>query len=447
MKTLLAMLLALPAIAAERVLTTSAAGHLLHNSQVFSRDGRYVVFDSRNDETLLAASSRIGVVEVSTGKESVIYDTHGGSPHGPGVGAATFSPAADEVVFIHGLDDASERTPYSPWRRSAALVSLADPGIMCRLDARDVTPPFTPGALRGGTHAHHWSADGKCLSFTYNDAVVPAPGPAPADLRTVGVIVRHSPVVVAGARAGGDFSGLGFTVLAVPVTDKPMPGELSRACEEGWVGDRGYLRPDGSRQNRALAFIGTTVGRDGKPLSEVFIADLPDRLDRPGRSPLEGTADRLPAPPEGVSIRRLTFSEGTPNPGLQGPRHWLRASPDGSTIAFLDEDRNGVVQLYGVSPHGGRVRPLSRLEHSIDTPFNWSPCGRFLAMSSGGRIVRIRAATGVAEFLTGEPVPGTEPRNAVVFSPDGRMLGFNRRLPHPEGGAFLQICLLELPRT
>lgn len=447
MKSLLVMFAVLPAVlgASERVLTTRATGHLIHNSQVFSRDGRHIVFDSRNDETALATSTRIGMVEIASGIETTIYETSRGSPQGPGAGAATFSPVADEIVFIHGLDHASPEFPYAAHRRSAALASPASPGTMSRLDARDATAPFTPGALRGGTHAHHWSGDGQMLSFTYNDAVVPAPGPAPADLRTVGVIVRNRPVSVADPRPGEEFSGLGFTVLVVPVKPAPAPGELSRAFEEGWVGVDGYRRPDGSRQRRALAFIGNTVAADGRPVSEVFIADLPDDLTRPGADPLEGTARDLPAPPAGVIIRRLTRTENTPRPGLQGPRHWLRASPDGSTIAFLDEDEQGIVQIFGISPNGGEPRPLSRLRQSVDTPFTWSPDGRYLAASAGGRIVLITTANDRAEFLTPPSAPGQQPRHGVVFSPDGRRLAFNRLLPHPDGGEFLQVCLVPTP--
>lgn len=439
------MLLAVSAHATERVVTNTPAGHLIHNSQVFSRDGRHLVFDSRNDETLLASSNRITIVEIATGKETLIYESPRRSPYGPGVGAATFSPAADEVAFIHGLDSASETNPYAPQRRSAGLVALATPGRMQRLDARDVSPPFTPGALRGGTHAHHWSGDGHWLSFTYNDAIIPSPGPAPDDLRTIGIIARHHPVPVTAPQGDGDFAGLGFSVLVVPVTAHPEPGELSRAVEEGWVGSDGYQRADGHRQKRALAFIGHTVDHAGKPLTEVFIADLPDDLARPGGAPLEGTTDQLPAPPAGISIRQLTRSGSTSKPGLQAPRHWVRSSPDGSTIAFLDEDQAGVVQLWGISPNGGIARPLSQLEQSVDTPFTWSPCGRFLATSAAGRLVRINATTGAAEFLTPPSPDGSEPRHGVVFSPDGKQLAYNRRLPHPTGGAFFQVCIFDLP--
>ncbi len=434
--------------ATERVLTRSAAGHLIHNSQVFSRDGRHIVFDSRNDETQLAGSARIGMVDIFTGEETVLYETPRKSPEGPGVGAATFSPAADDIVFIHGLDNAGPGHPYAPQRRSAALLSLSAPGRMSRLDARDITAPFTPGALRGGTHAHHWSGDGTMLSFTYNDAVIPAPGPAPDDLRTVGVVTLNTPVAVVHPQPGEEFSGKGFTVLVVPVKRDPKPGsdELSRACEEGWVGSNGFLRPDGSRQRKAIAFLGTTVARNGKPVSEIFVADLPDALDRAGNmGPLEGTRDQVPGPPAGVIIRRITHTEGTARPGLQGPRHWLRASADGSTIAFLDTDADGVVQIFGVSPAGGEIRALSRLKDSIETPFTWSPDGRYLACSAGGRITRIDARTGASEAFGPSVANGEAPCHGVIFSPDGRHLAFNRRLPHAEGGKFLQVCLLELP--
>ncbi len=422
--------------ASERVLTHAVSGHLVHNSQIFSRDGRYIVFDSRNDETRLATSTRIGMVEIATGKETVLYETSRASAYGPGVGAATFNPVTDQVVFIHGLDNASAETPYAPARRSAALVDIARPGRMSRLDARDVTPPFTPGALRGGTHAHHWSRDGKRLSFTYNDAVTLSGLAPPDDLRTIGVISLDRGVAVGEARPGEEFSGTGFTVLVVPVKPDPSPGsdELLRACEEAWAG------------NRAIAFIGTVVASDGQKITEVFLAELPEDLSLPGLSgALEGGLTSLPAPPAGVVIRRLTRTEDSPRPGLQGPRHWLRPSPDGKTIAFLDEDGKGVVQIFGVASGGGPIRQISQLEKSVDCSFSWSPDGRSLGCSAGRRIALIDAAAGSAEFLTPAMGEGRAPRHGVTFSPDGKSLAYNRLLPGSGGRSFLQICLVELP--
>jgi hypothetical protein len=62
------------------------------------------------------------------------------------------------------------------------------------MDARDVTPPFTFGALRGGSHAYSFNQDGNWVSFTYNDAVMEkaaATDPQLKDLRTVAVMVRN----------------------------------------------------------------------------------------------------------------------------------------------------------------------------------------------------------------------------------------------------------------
>lgn len=432
---------------AERVLTAAAAGHLLHNSQVFSPDDRLLVCDRRNDETQLAACREIVAVEVATGAERTLYQLERGDRHGPGVGAATCCPTAPRVAFIRGLDTASPAEPYAPSRRCGFMTALTEPGDGVHLDARDVTPPFTPGALRGGSHAHHWSGDGRWISFTYNDAVVhpPGTGAAPDDLRTVGVMAPLQAVQVDAPRQGTEFSGAWFSVLVATVTPDPRPGtdELSRACEEGWVGPNGYIRPDGRRQRRALAFLGDVRTAAGGRHTEVFLADLPDDLTRQGPAgPLAGTTTAMPAPPAGVTVRRLTRTETRRHPGVQGPRYWVRASPDGATIAFLAKDDAGIVQLFGVSPNGGPVRQLSHLDAPVETPFTWSPDGRAIACAAAGRIQLVDPSTGTARPLTAPSPPGQQPVHAVVFSHRGHLIAFNRRLPHPHGGHWLQICLV-----
>ncbi len=48
-------------------------------------------------------------------------------------------------------------------------------------------------------------------------------------------------------------------------TRDPQPGsdQIDRAYEEGWIGDRGYQKEDGSWQRWALAFIGDTRAANG----------------------------------------------------------------------------------------------------------------------------------------------------------------------------------------
>ena len=153
--------------------------------------------------------------------------------------------------------------------------------------------------------------------------------------------------------------------------------------------------------------------------------------------------DLPPVPPAGITIRRLTETADRKFPGIQGPRHWVRPSPDRSRIAFLAKDEQGIVQIFAVGPEGGAPMPMSRLTESVEGPFDWSPDSRFLACSAGGRIQRIAAATGQAEVLTERYPAGQHPRYSVTYSPDGRLIAFNRLLPHPDGGSFLQIAVLD----
>jgi hypothetical protein len=398
---------------AERVLTTSPGGHLIHHRQAFSPDGRYVYFDLRNDETRLAESTGIGRVELATGREEILYRTPTTSEFGPGCGAVTCNPRTGALAFIHGLSNASTEQPYAASRRfGGTLVE----GALVHLDARDLTDPFTPGSLHGGTHAFHWSPDGKRISFTYNDAMIDA-RPAPDDLRTVGVMQTGKPVRLADPDTPTEFSGTCFAVLAVPVTPHPKPGsdQILRAFDEGWV--------DATR----FAFQGIVRTAEGENITEVFLATLPDDLENE------------------ITIKRLTHSTERRFPGIDGPRHWLNASPDGALVAFLARDDDGIVQLHTVSAGGGEIRLLTHFAESIDTPFNWSPDGRFLACSTGERIELVDATTGKARALTSLSPAGQHPRYGVVFSPDGKLLAYNRLLPHADGGEWLQICLVSVP--
>ena len=137
--------------------------------------------------------------------------------------------------------------------------------------------------------------------------------------------------------------------------------------------------PDGTRQRHALAFQGNVVTSTGATISEVFVVDIPDDVAVAGDIPLEGTATTRPAPPRGTQQRRLTFTADRKYPGLQGPRHWLRSSPDGTQIAFLMRDDAGIVQLWTISPNGGEPHQLTHNPFNIASAFSWSPDGRSIA--------------------------------------------------------------------
>lgn len=416
---------------AERQLTFAPHGHVLTNAGVWSPDSKWIVYDVRSDAAGAAFDgNRIEAVHVETGEVRVLYR----STNGACCGVVTHHPTEPRVVFILGPVRPAPDYAYGPARRQGVIVDARRPGVATNLDARDLTPPFTPGALRGGSHVHVFSPDGRWVSFTYDDDVLgrfTSPGPDhDVNQRNVGVsFPAGGPVRVSGANPR-NHDGACFSVLVTRTTASPRPGsdDITRAFEDAWVGIDGYLRPDGSRQHRAIAFQGTVLTASGREISEVFVADLPDDLTIPGDGPLQGTPTRRPFPPRGVSQRRLTFTAGRAHPGIQGPRHWLRSAPDGSHIAFLMKDDAGVVQLWTVPPAGGPPVQATRNPDPIASAFTWSPDGRHVAHVMAGAVCVTDVATGATRALTAPSDPPPRPE-ACVFSPDGRSIAFTREVP------------------
>ena len=98
------------------------------------------------------------------------------SRHAAGCGVVTASPVDDRVVFILGPERPTADWSYAPCRRQGVVVRAGRPGVAEPLDARDLVDPFTPGGLRGGSHVHVFSPDGRLVSFTYEDAVLDGAG-------------------------------------------------------------------------------------------------------------------------------------------------------------------------------------------------------------------------------------------------------------------------------
>jgi hypothetical protein len=322
-------------------------------------------------------------------------------------------------------------------------VDLSRPGRKHNLDARELAPPFIAGALRGGSHVHVWDSSGDWVSFTYNDSLLNP------EIRDLGVCIPDRPVSVTSTHPRshpGDF----FSVLVTQTTPRPEPGtdQIQRACEEGWVGTRGYLKADGTRQERALAFQGQVLAPDGTPLTEVFIVDLPKSpgdLAIPGDGPLAGDATHRPAPPRLAAQRRLTFTGGRKFPGVQGTRHWLRSSADGSRIGFLMKDDDGTVQFWTVSPQGGPPVQITHNPWPIGSAFDWCKDGRHVAHVLDGSIALTHVATGQTQRLTPKTSPDLAPRpEACVVSPDQKQVAYVRRVPE-HGKIFNQIFVLPLP--
>ncbi len=379
-------------------ITFAPRNHQLTNTNTWTPDSRWLAFDVRPSGASFTGET-IERVNVETGEVGVIYR----ATEGAHVGVVTVHPAEEKYVFIHGPKNPDTGWQYDFHHRQGVI---AHQGEVSNLDAMDITAPYTPGALRGGSHVHVYSPNGQFVSFTYNDHVLHERDPN-LDLRNVGVAAPFGPVHPLGHHPR-NYSGTFWSVLVSRTTPTPVPGsdEINRAYEEGWVG------------NGALAFIGDTLSVGGEKVPELFMVNLP--ADEQGwkqadDAPLEGTPEQMPAPPAGVQQRRLTFTHQNAFPGLAtAPRHWVRCNPQATQIAFLMRDDRGIVQLWLIAPQGGEPRQLTHNDSDIQSAFNWHPSGKALGFVLDNRIACCDADTGRVTFLTsdhGMPPSG----DAVVF--------------------------------
>lgn len=423
----------------QQQLTFAPRGHQLTNINVWTPDSQWLAYDVRPNGSTFSGLT-IERVNCITREIEVIYRAQ----HGAHVGVVTVSP--DEparYVFIHGPEHPDSHWHYDFHHRRGVIVTEPDRELAVTLDAMDISAPYTAGALRGGSHVHVFSPDGSRLSFTYNDHVLHERDPA-LDCRNVGVAVPlHG--VNPPKQHPREYDGSHFCVLVTRTTPTPLAGsdQINRAYEEGWVGTQGYVKADGRRQRWALAFIGDTLSAQGEKVSEIYLVDLPEHdrdYARAGAQPLEGTETTLPAPPMGVSQRRITFTAERRFPGLAtSPRHWLRASPDGSAIACLMKDDSGIVQMWLVSPNGGEPRQLTFTEPGIQSAFSWHPQGHCLAFVSDNTVMLCDSTTGQLQRLTARSVVAPL-ADAVVFSPDGTQIAFMREID-----GFTQIFTVNVP--
>lgn len=432
----------------EHQITHGRHGHTLNHTQIFSPDDQWIVFDTRNDDTHISRTCCIKKVNVVTGEVVPLYNTTNQSVHGPGVGAAAWNPRNNKIIFIHGLLNCNEEKPYGFSRRFGAIVDANHANDMWHAEARAMDDQLLPGALRGGTHAHSWSGDGEWISFTYNDFIMgklEAAGSGAKDLRTIGVMSPVKKVTVP-SEDSENFSGQYFSVVAATVTEHPRPGsdEIEKAFDECWVGKDGYLKSDGTRQKRAIAFQGHLRDGNGALVTEVFVADIPEDITASADgSTLQGTVSSRPVVPKGQVQRRLTFTADRKFPGLQGPRCWLRSSPDGATIYFLMKDDDGIVQVWSVPVKGGKMTQVTRLPHAVESQFNLSPDGKSIVFVANNSIWITNIMTGKSQRIQSAVDPDDAPVGAIVWNHSGDMIAYNRYV-ESRSGRYLQIFTLQL---
>ncbi|PHM62599.1 DUF3748 domain-containing protein [Xenorhabdus ishibashii] len=409
----------------ERQITFDSRSHQITNINVWTPDSQWLVYDVRPHGASFTGLT-IEKIHVNHGKNEIIYQAKDGAH----VGVVTVSPQEPiHYAFIHGPEKPDAQWQYDFHHRRGVIVSDVQPNVAINIDAMDITPPYTAGALRGGTHVHVFSPDGSRLSFTYNDHVMHELDPV-FDLRNVAVAIPLRAVMPA-KKHPREYGGSYFSVVVSETTAYPRPGsdDINRAYEEGWIGQRGYRKDNGQWQRWALAFIGDTYTINGEKIPEIYLADLPENDDDyaiASDQPLAGTETTLPAPPAGVKQKRLTFTHDNRWPGVMNvPRHWLRTSPDGSKICFLMKDEKGIVQLWYISPNGGEPMQITYSKNSIQSAFSWDSHGRFIACVCDNSVVLCDSQTGKIQRLT-ERTDNAPSADAIVISPDDRYVAFMR---------------------
>ncbi len=414
----------------------SSTNRVLDNNDNFSPDGKWLVYDTRTDAGGIGGNSSIERVNVETKEITTLFHVQNNQLWGPGVAAASYHPIENKVIFIHGLSNCTETNPYQQWRRTGVIVDDSQPNVPIFMDSRDVTFPFTPGALRGGTHRHEYRRDGKWIGYTYNDFLMKEQEDKTGvkwNLRTIGVSNQQHPVTVDKDEAGENVQGTWYSAVVVRVVPNPEPGsdEISNAASDSWIGTNGYQKPDGSMQV-ARAFLGTVRDKEGKPVDELFVVDVPDSLNIPGEyGPLEGTESTFPMPPKGTVQRRLTHTADTQFPGCGGV---VRSSPDGKLISYQAKDANGIQQIFLISPEGGTPTQITEHTSGVESGVRWSPDNKSIIYVWDNSIVLCEVSDKSFEQrykrLTAKTADA--PSN-IVWSNDGKTIAFNRAIPTGNG--------------
>ena len=315
------------------------------------------MYDTRSDrlgDTF--DGTRIMQVDVQSGDEQCVYF----SKHGAGCGVVTTHPFDDRYVFIAGPENPTSDWMYGPTHRQGMIGQRSAPYKSHPMDARELTERPIAGALRGGTHVHMWHPKGDWLRSTYNDAFVSP------NVRDIAV---HIPGTVdVPATHARNHSGTYHSFIVTDTVDVPSsPEQITRAYEETWLGS-----------TRQLAFMADTVIQSDV-LTDVFLVDASPLTLASSHS--FDQANRI-KPPAGITQRRLTRFAETDLRIVKKPRHWLVASPDGSTLAVLLQQKSNPPQLFTLDVATLKLTQRTFVASGVTTAISWSKDGGLIAFGS-----------------------------------------------------------------
>jgi hypothetical protein len=397
----------------EKQITTSPKNHMLDNNDNFSSDGKFLCYDTREMYGGAIENSRsVEKVEIATGVETVLCEAKEfvtGAKAAPGIGACSFLPTENKIIFIHGpnLEEVPVRGYYGKPNRQGAIVVADGKSPVTYLDKRDVdtTRDTIPGAHRGGTHRHEFTLDGKRVGFTYDDFLLTKYE------RTIGYVEYNHPKSPKGA--------LGYFALLVPVVppDTAKPGDLVHAAADSWIGEHGLMR----------GFIGKIKEQDGSFQESLFVVDVPANTDITTAD--SGSATRFPKPPKGVTIRRLTHTAASGN---------VRGTVKGDRIAYIAKGDDGKNQVFIIASDGSdqdadpAKRPVqaTHLSKGAGT-LRWHPSGNSILCESNGGIVStcVKPGPDFGKSVNLTPQGDKPERGQLVLSPDGKLMAYNKAIP------------------
>ena len=413
-------------------LTNSDNGHTLHHSQIESYDEKWIVYDTRNDDTKIGETNSIEILNTETLEIKTIYTTKNQTKYGLGVGAASFSYLENKVIFIHGIQNSNEKNPYSATRRTGVAVEINQPQQPIFMDARNIYPPFTNGALRGGTHSHSWKEDKNWISFTYNDYVLEQEAvrnPTVKDQRVVGMMFPKKVEVPLDDNLENN-NGEMFAIIVSEVVTNAKNGsdEIEKAFDECWI-----------KGKNQLAFQGHVRDENGELKTELFIAQLPEEIIISENDDLKGSQTKMPQVPKCITQKRITFTEK----GISNFRHWLRSSPNGEIIYFLMEDNLNVTQVFGVNTNDLNINQYTFLEKSIHSPFNISKDGKYAVFFSDEKIMMTHLSEKNSKLIYDSKLFNNILTGIPHFSNNGKKIYFNQFVPNKLRKEFIQIFSID----
>ncbi len=417
----------------EKQVSFTQKNHALDNNDNFSPDGKFLCYDTRgtvyNDN--LANSKSIEKIEISTGKETVLWEPEyvTGEEAAPGVAAVSWHPSENKVIFIHGplLSEVKERGYYGIRNRTGVEVSADGKGTITKVDMRDISTdkPTCKGAQRGGTHRHEYTRNGNRIGFTYDDFIQQKQN------RTIGYMEANK------------FAPLGYThyfavILKPAEKGKSKAGEIEKAYGDSWVDSEGTMR----------AFIGNVRAENGIDYdTALFVAEIPNDVDI--TTSFSGNGDEYPLPPKGIIIRRLTHNGWTG--GI------VRGAFDGKKIAYITKDKNDIKQVSIITADGSDLlydkekQPQQITNFKTDaSSLRWHTSNNWIFSITKGNIavtfVKPGDNFGKTIMLTND----NQERDNLVVSPNGNLIAYNiftpikDKLENEYSKIFRQIFVLEL---